>query len=315
MARGYTVSQAVLTANEVGFFEALADGPRSLRGLARRLRCSLRGIRALADALTALGLIERDGERVWNGELARTLLISRGEEYIGHMLRHQKRLCDRWGQLERAVRTGRPVGRSSRGPTGRRRFLRAMVDASRPSVREVIRHLDLSGCRHLLDLGGGLGHYAIAFAEQWPHLKATLFDLPEAICLARDYMRQQGLEGKIECIAGDARRDRLGGPYDVIFTSNVLHIFPRREVVTILRRAARVLNPAGMLVIKEFALRSDRSGPLQAGLFALNMLVATDGGLVYTEAEYEEMLTRVGLRRTARHEVGTGSLLQVAQAR
>jgi hypothetical protein len=32
------------------------------------------------------------------------------------MLRHQKHLCDRWGQLERAVRTGRPVGRSSRGP-------------------------------------------------------------------------------------------------------------------------------------------------------------------------------------------------------
>lgn len=315
MTRGYMRSQAVLTASGIGLFEALGEGPRSLRALARRVRCSLRGVRALADALTTLGLLVREGEMVRNADLTQDLLVSGGENYIGHLLQHQSHMYDRWGQLDRAVRTGRPVGQPSNRGLRRERFMRAMVEASRRSIPEVLELLDLSQCRRCLDLGGGFGAYAIAFAERWPHLEAVLFDVPDVIRMARSYLRRQGLQGRIECIAGDALKGRLGGPYDAIFISNLLHIFSRRENASVLRRAARALSPGGTITIKDFVLRSDRSGPVWAGLFALNMLIATERGGAYTDAEYEEMLGRAGLRLVARHEIGEASVLLMAKVR
>ncbi|MCK4305559.1 MAG: methyltransferase domain-containing protein [Candidatus Eisenbacteria sp.] len=315
MTRGYTLSQAVLTANEIGLFNALAKGPLPIRGLARRLQCSLRGVRALADALTVLGLLDRTGEQVRIVEAARDLLVRGGEAYIGHLLQHQKHLYDRWARLAEAVRTGKPVGRASRRGASRERFLRAMIEGSRPSVSEVVTQLDLSGCGSLLDLGGGMGAYAVAFARRWPHLRVTLFDLPDVVTWAQCYFREEGMESRIGRIAGDARRDRLGGPYDAIFISNVLHIFSSREITSVLRRARRALNPGGIVAVKDFALRPDRRGPLRAGVFSLNMLVASEQGGVYTDDEYEEMMNRAGLEKTAQNEMREASVLLVARAR
>ncbi len=315
MARGYTLSQAIFTADEVGLFEALARGPVTLAALARRTGCSQRGMRALVDALAALELLEQDAGRVRLVAAAHPLLLRSGASYIGHLLRHQKHLYDRWGALARAVRSGRPVGQASSARERRERFLLAMVEGSRQSVTEVASLLDCSQRRSVLDLGGGLGAYAAAFALRWPHLDVTLFDLPAAVALARPFLRAQGLADRVACLGGDALRDPLGGPYDLIFLSNVAHIFSMREVTALLRRVRRALSRDGVVVVKDFVLRADRRGPLRAALFGLNMLVATESGGVLSEAEFDQVFQRAGLQRVSRQAIGEASLLLTARVK
>ncbi|MCK4414369.1 MAG: methyltransferase domain-containing protein [Candidatus Eisenbacteria sp.] len=310
-ARGYTFAQALMTGNAIGLFDALAR-PATTATLARRLKCSRRGIRALVDALMAMDLLGRRGERISLRPAAAELLRSTGRESIVNLLHHQQHLYTRWSGLETAVRSGRPTEARSAGLAARERFQQAMLEGARRAIPEVLALLDLRACESFLDVGGGLGAYAAALVRRWPHLDGTLLEQPPVARLARRYLRAEGLAERIAVIAGDARRDPLGGSYDLVLFSNVLHIYSRRECVAILRRAVRALAPRGTILIKDFFLRRDRRGPLRAGLFALNMLIATETGAVLSEAELDAVLRSAGLRRIATRAIGEASLLVAA---
>ena len=58
--------------------------------------------------------------------------------------------------------------------------------------------------------------------------------------------------------------------------------------------------PGGHLVIREFILQEDRSGPPHAALFALNMLVGTEHGNTYTEGQYRAWMQEAGLATITR---------------
>ncbi len=315
VAQAYSASQALLTANNLGLLQALAGGPRSFDTLRRRSGCSRRGLRALLDALAALDLVRFRAGRVRLAPGTAALFDPGSPTYLGDVLDHQSRLYARWGRLERAVRSGQPVVSRAPRPAQRKQFLKAMVGGSRRSIEQTWRLVDLSGARRLLDLGGGLGSYAIAARRIQPRLACTVFDLPAAIHLTQRYLQAEGLAGRIRCLSGDARRDDVGGPYDVILISNVLHMFSRRDNLRILVRARRALGPAGLLLVKDFVLHRDRSGPRRAGLFGLNMLLATEGGELYTDAEFEGLFRRAGLKRISHHPIGEGSRLHKLVAR
>jgi hypothetical protein len=74
-------------------------------------------------------------------------------------------------------------------------------------------------------------------------------------------------------------------------------MFSPEENRSLIRRAGRALAPGGQLVIHDFILNPDRTGPPQAALFAVNMLVNTPGGNSYTAGDYRTWLERAGFRK------------------
>ena len=312
---GFTEAQAVLSANEVGLFDALVAGPRTVPSLARNLKCDRRAVGILADALTAMGLLNRRREKLSLDPAARALFNPESPAYLGYSLQHQKRLYDHWGKLAQVVRTGVPVARPRRTQTDQRRFLMAMIGASQPSIASLLALVDLQRVETFLDLGGGLGHYAVAVAMQWPKIRCTLFDIPPAIRLAKPYLAEQGWGDRIGTIAGDARTADLGGPYDVILISNVIHMFSHADSVRLLKCARKALAPGGKIYLKDFYLRNDRKGPLRAAQFGLNMLVNTEAGSVFTEEDYRLMIARAGLKRTRIHPLGEASWVLVLKCK
>ncbi len=307
----YADAQAILTANEIGLLETLAAEPRTLAGLVRRLRCSRRGLRALLDALLTMGLLRLRAGRYHLAPGGRPLFDPENPQCLIPVLQHQQRLYARWTRLADAVRSGTPVTPRRRSSGDRRQFLQAMVGASQPSVEEFFRLVDLTPHRRLLDLGGGLGAYAAEAAARYPHLECTLFDLPGAIRQAGEFLRSVGAEERVSRLSGDARQDALGGPYDAILISNVLHMFSLADSIRVLRRARRALHPRGRIYLKDFYLREDRRGPRRSGLFGLNMLIGTEGGGVFTNREYQAMFARSRLRRLRTYPIGEASWLQI----
>ncbi len=66
------------------------------------------------------------------------------------------------------------------------------------------------------------------------------------------------------------------------------------ENLDLLRRCRNALAPGGRVVIQDFILQADKTAPRFAALFALNMLVGTQGGSSYSEPEYAAWLGEAG---------------------
>lgn len=74
IASGFMAAKHLFIANELGLFAHLAGGPATLDELAPRTGIARPRLRIVADAMVALGLLERQGDRYHNGPVAATFL-------------------------------------------------------------------------------------------------------------------------------------------------------------------------------------------------------------------------------------------------
>jgi len=318
IAIGYQASQILLTANRLGLFAALADRSKDHLQLADDLETDPRGTRILCDALVDLGVLERTAEGYKPGSDARRHLLPNCAEPRADLLAHGSRLYERWAGLYDAVKTGSPVTDHQLDPRlegSEREFARAMADVGRRSAAATCELLDLSGASHVLDLGGGPGIYAIEFARAWPDLEVTVFDTPAALGVARKNLETSGVADRVHLRAGDAFEDSLGGPYDAIFISNVIHIYSADDNRRLVARCANCLKVGGLLILKDFFLDDDRQRPAGGAVFAVNMLVSTEGGDCYTVTETRSWLEAAGLALEETLDVASKSRLLVASKR
>ena len=316
LATAYQTSQILMAANRLGLFTALGTEVRQTQELATALEASPRGIRILCDALVSLGLLQASESGYRNHELALRHLLPNSPEPRSDLLRHGAKLYERWGHLYDAVKTGAPVPDEQLDPRlvdGERAFARAMADVGRRSATATWRELSLTGVKTLLDVGGGPGIYAIGFAQQSPDLEVTILDTEESLAVAQQNIDAAGLSDRIHLRPGDAFIDDLGGPYDLVFVSNVIHIYSSAENHQLVKRCAESLTPSGRLVLKDFFLDDDRQTPPGGVLFAVNMLVSTEGGDCYTVTEATSWLESAGLELVDIRDIATKSRLLIAQ--
>jgi len=285
IASGYKISQILYTAFNAGVFELL-DAPQSPSDVAKTLNWSERGTAMLLDGLLALELVTKKDNCYQNTEAASACLVNTGNAYQGHILRHNLNSINDWLALPDRVRTGTcgPYGENRSGEP-LRDFILGMKDIATISAREVLQTLDLSPYKHILDLAGGPASYAIAFLQANPDMNATLFDKPEVIEIAQEQVDAAVLGNRFAYIAGDCMADDLGGGYDLVFMSNIIHSFSAKENAALVRRVYEALVPGGAILIKDFIMENDRSGPAFGLIFALHMLVHTPAGGTYTYDE------------------------------
>jgi hypothetical protein len=65
------------------------------------------------------------------------------------------------------------------------------------------------------------------------------------------------------------------------------------------------LSPGGIVLVHDFFLTDDRTHPLFAALFSLNMLLATPAGQAYSESEVRHMLAENGVSAVRRLDLKT----------
>jgi cyclopropane fatty-acyl-phospholipid synthase-like methyltransferase len=316
IANAYQASQILLTANRIGLFAAIGDEVKSADTVAADLDANPRGVRILCDALVDIGLLERSNGGYRNGEDAKRHLLAASPEPRSDLLRHGARRYERWGRLFDSVKTGEPVADELLDPRllgDEREFARAMADVGRRSARVTCDALNLEGTKSLLDIGGGPGIYAIEFVRRWPELEVTIMDSSEALEVAQENIEVAKVADRVHLVPGDALTDDLGGPYDVVFISNVIHIYSATDNRQLIHRCAVALAEDGRLILKDFFLDEDRKRPPGAVVFAVNMLVSTEGGACYTVEEAESWLESTGLQLQKISDVAAKSRLLVAK--
>ncbi len=294
---GYYWKTATLhAAVSLDVFSVLGAGQRTAFEVSETCRADTDAMERLLDALAAMGLVSKSGNTYENTDSAARWLDSSSEDYLGHIISHHHHLVPAWSSLDRAVVSGKKI--RTRGPhedeNQRESFLMGMHNLARLTATQAAKAVDLSGCKWLLDLGGGPGTFAIYFCLQYPGLCATVADLPATRPFAERNIASHGLSNRISFTELDHTVNEIKGQYDAVWLSHVLHGEGPKHCGRILEKSVSALVPGGKVIVHDFILDNNRDSPLFPALFSLNMLVNTDSGRAYTEKEITGMLEAAG---------------------
>ena len=292
----YWRSSTVHAAVKLEIFTALGDAELTAEEACEKTGASERGGIMLLNALTAMGLLQHDGNRYKNTAFSRLSLVKGEPGYIGYIIMHHFHLVDAWAKLHEAVLLGRPVEKRSHGEeVERESFQMGMFNLAMAIAPAIASSVDLEGKRHLLDLGGGPGTHAIHFCLANPQLKATIYDRKTTEPFARRTTERFGVADRIDFVSGNFNADAIKGPYDVAWLSQILHSNSPEECRALIKKTVQALEPGGLILIHDFFLNDAMDGPLFPALFSMNMLLSNHGRS-YSEKEVSGMMREAGAR-------------------
>jgi acetylserotonin N-methyltransferase len=310
-----THQAAVTAADQAGVFSALAEKPATIAELADRLDFDHRATGILLRLLAALGLLaQRTGQFQLTNE-ARTYMVPSSAFYWGHMMKvaasefHVKTLLSKLRRKgsDRAVGPeGTPLvsgeGRASDGWAAgnvsseqARATAAGMHSHSLPAAVGAAHSYEFKNVRRILDVGGGSGCFMIAMAQQHPHLRCTIMELPAMCEVAEGYIRNGEVADRVDTFAVDMFRQPWPKRYDALFFSNVWHDWNVQTCKWLAARAFEALPPGGRIMLHEILLDDDGAGPVTAAAFSMLMLVGTQGQQ-FTFDELREILESAGFK-------------------
>ena len=295
----YRLPRVLIAALELDLFTAIGTDAWTIPDLARDVKVSERGLAILCRSLAMAGVLKKQGETYTNSRLGATALNAHHPAYRGDYLHLITSHWADWGRLLESVKSGLPIDHDEpEEPDYRRRFTWAMHHRTLETAPKIAAQINLHGARTLLDLGGGPGTYAMAFLAKNPTLLATVCDRPVALDVAKEIASTHKAGARLSYLPLDVMTDDIPGIYDVIWYSNVLHIYSPKDNQSLFRRALASLNPGGRLLIQD-AFLHDRKGlfPEEASLFAVSMLLFTERGNTYSAAETRAWLKDAGFER------------------
>jgi len=300
LAQGFMECKIFHTAAELNLFTLLEQTPMSAGEVAAKISGNARALAVLLDALTAMGLLEKRGQLYrCENEISR-MLSERSQETILPMVLHMASLWKRWSRLTDIAKGGGVTDDEFnfvRDTEELRAFIGAMHSIGAPMAQRIAEAVSPGTSRSLLDVGGGSGTYTIAFLRAVPNLRATLFDLPEVIEMARERLRKEDLLDRVSLVAGSYYLQEFPEGHDLALISAIIHSNSLEENLELYRKVFRALKPGGRILIRDHVMNPDRSWPRDGAVFAINMLVGTAGGGTYTFEEIEAGLRQAGFGR------------------
>jgi SAM-dependent methyltransferase len=305
----YRLPHVLLAALELDVCTAVGDRTWTIPGLAKKLKVSERGLAILCRNLAMAGVLLKKGATYRNSRLGATALNANHPAYRGGYLDLLKTHWADWLRLPESVRSGRPIDHDvPDSPDWRRRFTWAMHHRTVEIAPAIAAQVKLGGAKTFLDLGGGPGTYAMAFLAKNPRLRATVCDREAALEVAKEIAATHRAGRRLSYVPLDFAKAPIPGVYDVIWYSNVLHIYSPEDNRAIFRRALAALAPGGRFIIQD-AFLHDREGlfPAEASLFAVSMLLFTESGNTYSASETARWLSDCGFGRITSLRINKGT--------
>jgi predicted O-methyltransferase YrrM len=281
----------------LNLFTILNRTPLSAQKVASRIGADLRALTVLLDALSAMGLLVKKSETYQCADSVSPFLSEEAPNSVLPMVLHAAHLWQRWSDLTDVVRSilvPKDTVKPSRSPEELSAFIGAMHIIAAPRADEIVASINPSSSKALLDVGGASGTYTIAFLKAVPEMKATLFDKPEVVKMARERLKKAGMLSRVTFVPGDFYKDELPHGYDLAFVSAIIHQNNLEQNLDLFRKVFLSLNRGGRILIRDHVMKPDRTHPRNGAIFAVNMLLGSPGGTTYTYKEIKTGLLQAG---------------------
>jgi len=315
----YERTAAIKGAIELDFFTAMADQPATAAELARHCGAAERGARILADYLTILGFLTKDGMHYALTPDSAVFLSRKSPAYVGGAIQFllAPELRRGFDDVAATVRKGGTT-QGEEGAIAPEHplwldFARGMAPMMRMPAERLAELVPLEGAPRVLDIAASHGTWGMAFALKYPRAQLVALDWAPVLEVTRQNVAGAGLADRFKTIAGDAFKVDLGSDYDVVLLPNFLHHFNKENCTRFLKKVHAALREGGRVAIVEFVPNPDRVSPPEAASFSFVMLANTPEGDAYTMAEFGKMLTSAGFRGVKSHELPPVATAIIAQ--
>lgn len=299
---GVFAGPAVLVGRDMDLYALLDRAPLTAEEISKATWVEPRPLAGLLAALVGAGLLAHSDGRFHLTPLAEAYLLPGSPMYFGGFLDLIARGSEMYTYegLKKAVRDNAPQMHDgaeafeahAASDDLARRFTQAMHGMSVAPARVWPRRVETWRPRVMLDVGGGSGAHAIAAAEAWPDLRATVLDMPVVCEVARRNIAKHGLGDRVEAVAADMWTDPLP-PADLHFYSMVFHDWPLERCRTLAERSFDSLPAGGRIAVHEMLLDDEKTGPMAVAELSLSMLFGTQGQQ-YSGAELAATLEAAG---------------------
>jgi len=297
LARNFMESRILLSGAELNLFTILSRAPLTAEEVSHRTGSDLRALTILLDALAAMDLINKENNAYRCAPSLIPYLAEDQPASVLPMILHAAHLWLRWFRLTnvvKGIKASESDARPSRTADELRAFIGAMHVVAEPQAQAIVSSVNPGSAKALIDVGGASGTYTIAFLHAVPGMRATLFDMPEVMEMARERLSTAGMLNRVTLVSGDFYQDEFPRGHDLAFLSAIIHQNSPPQNEDLYKKIFRSLDQGGRIVIRDHVMDSDRLYPKDGAIFAVNMLLGTSGGGTYTFEEINEGLSQAG---------------------
>lgn len=296
---GFGAYWCAVAAVRLGLFDALASGPRPLAELETTLAADGDRLEVLADALVGLGLLARVPDGVALSPVSDAFLVADRPRSMRDLLVWSPGMHENWPRLDATLRGAVPPHAVDRdGGAFASRLVRATFPTQHAVAAAVAGSWRAGGTEvsRILELGAGAAPWSAAVLDAFPACTSVVNDLPAVLPAAEEELARRGLSDRCTFRPGDYfELDVEPASFDLVVLGHVLRGEGTERAPRLVERAARALRSDGCLVIVDYFLADDHSGPLNALLLGATMMANTEHGRTFTVAECQSWLARVGI--------------------
>lgn len=297
---GEWVSRAIYTATKLGVADMLQEGSKSVDELATATQTHADSLYRLMRLLASFGVFDEVYPRVF-ANTESSLLLAKGHPNSLNALAtwygEDVHVC--WDELLSAVNTGQtafqltfkqPVFNYLKdNPSRATIFHDAMQEKSNAVIQSALTAYDFSQLQSVVDVGGGYGHFIQAIVTRHPHVKGTVFDLPEVIDILK--LRVEDLPENFHLSSGDFFVKVPSGA-DAYIMKSILHDWDDAQCEKILKNCYQAMAPNSRLLIVEAVLLPKDKSPYASCMDLLMLAIA--GGKERSLSSFQQMLERTG---------------------
>jgi ubiquinone/menaquinone biosynthesis C-methylase UbiE len=300
-------------------FDTLAPGAKSADEVSKETGASVRGLRAVMNALVGLELLSKsDGKYSLTPESEAFLVSNKPGTLAGFFPMNMKQLIPLWLKLDEIVRTGKPAeARNEEGP-GTEFFselVENIIPMSYASAQALADHLKLAKANKptsVLDVAAGSGIWGIVLAQRSPQVEVTAVDWTGMIPTTKRITKKFGVADRFKFIEGDIGDVDFGSGYDIAILGHILHTEGEQRSRKLLKKTFGALKSGGTIAIGEWLVNDERTEPLPSLMFAVQMLVNAEHGDTFSFNEIKAWLEHAGFKNTRTLDVPGPSPLVLA---
>ena len=313
------IAKVLVTACELGIFDALNKRRLTLQLLAEKLDCHPQGLQLLLQLLVSAGYLRYRSAKYSNTRMAQRWLVSSSRVSIAPYILHSPDIVAIWDHISEVIHTDTQVMRmpyeeDAHLPENQKLLARhyaGLASLATALGSEVINRVFIpQGATRLLDVGGSHAGYSVLFCRKYRHLHATIMDIQPGIEAGERTAKHMKMEDRLDFVCADIVQDDFPAlfsePFDIALYFHIAHLLQPEVNRAVLAQVVQTLRPGGVLVFVDQVTdqtHGSRLASLMVQFMALTMV--TVGGTCYPFQTVKEWLESAGMEQVSNHRLIT----------
>lgn len=292
MINGYKLTYLIISANEIGIWDCLSNQSKDLSQIAKDLKVKESRLEPILNALTSHKMISKNKNGYYLDEYDKVLNKNSEYNQLGY-IHFAKTIMAKYQNLAEAIKDKEFAINQFKELTEKEAesFMRGMEANAVPQAKFIANTYHFENHK-ILDVGAGAGTYLITVAKKYKTVTGKMIDLPEMVKIQNKKIEKEELLLQITAEEYNYNEKFPTEKYDDVFLFAVVHQESKENVNQLLKNIYHVLKPEGRLFLTSFFLNEDKISPEFSVQFAVEMLMNSNNGRVYTHSEIQDLMVQ-----------------------